>query len=106
VVNVTDEPDQGKLTSLDDVLHIGPLPVVPGGADLGDGVRLASGHRHAENAQVTAFQHTIYRDDVHIGSVDYDACHACRCVMLGEIGLVDDEQRHGIGTRVLAQLRT
>ncbi|MEQ0560982.1 hypothetical protein ABJI51_18005 [Amycolatopsis sp. NEAU-NG30] len=26
--------------------------------------------------------------------------------MLGEIGLVDDQQRHGIGTRVLAQLRT
>jgi hypothetical protein len=51
VVDVVDEPNQGKPTSLDDVLHIGPLPVVPGGTDLGDGVRLAPGHRHVENPQ-------------------------------------------------------
>ncbi|HEY3481140.1 MAG TPA: hypothetical protein VGL02_19790 [Streptomyces sp.] len=102
---MADEPDQGKVTSLEDVLRIGQLPVVPGGTHLAGGVRLSPAHPHTETPQVTAFQHAIYRDDVHIGSVDYDACHACRCVVLGEIGLVDDEQRHGLGTRVLAELR-
>ncbi|RSD26420.1 hypothetical protein [Amycolatopsis eburnea] len=103
---MADDAGEGTPISLEDVLHHGQLPVEPGGTDLGDGVRLSPGHSHVENAQVTAFEHKIYRDDVHIGSVDYDACHACRCVMLGEIGLVDNEQRRGIGTRVLAQLRT
>lgn len=37
--------------------------------------------------------------------IDYQVCHSCRTVLLGELELVDDVQRHGIGSRVLARLR-
>lgn len=105
VIGVTTASEEGIPRSLEDILYLGPLPVVSSGTGLGAGVRLSPARSHVENEQVTTVQHTIYRDDVRIGSVDYDACHTCRCVMLGEIGLTDAEQRHGIGTNVLAALR-
>jgi hypothetical protein len=54
---------------------------------------------------VTAHERRIYRGDDDIGGVDYDSCVACQYVRLGEIGLLEVEQRRGIGTCVLAQLR-
>jgi hypothetical protein len=89
----------------DGVLEFRQHPIDPGGTDLGDGVRIAPAHRQDDTPTTSSFVHHIYRSDRDIGSVDYQACHTCRAVMLGEIGLVDDEQRRGIGTRVLARLR-
>jgi hypothetical protein len=67
-----------------------------------DGVRLAPAHRQDDTPTTSSYVHRIYGGDLDIGGLDYQAC---RAVLLGEIGLVDTEQRHGIGTRVLAELR-
>lgn len=101
------------------VVSFGPVPFVPEeialSVDVGHGARLTPCHHDQDSAEVTWHRRRIYRSDeqlgrehgvVQIGTVDYESCRACRLVRLGEIGLVDDEQRHGIGSRVLAQLRT
>jgi hypothetical protein len=85
---------------LDAAMQIGPRPPEPGGTDLGNGVRLGPEHRVQDTDQVTNHVHRIYRAEAEIGGVDYQSCAACRCVLLGEIGFVDDEQGKGNGSRV------
>ncbi|EFL12555.1 MULTISPECIES: hypothetical protein [Actinomycetes] len=87
-----------------DAVRVGPRPPELGGVEFGNGVRLGPEHRHRDSDEVAWHQRRIYRDQTDIGGIDYWSCSACRWVLLGEIGLV--EQRRGIGTRVLAHLRT
>ncbi|MFC9249988.1 hypothetical protein [Amycolatopsis thailandensis] len=82
-------------------------PVSPAthGIDLGDEVWLSPSQPGHDGETVTFHAHRIYRSGVEIGGVDYQVCHACRAVLLGELALADEEQRHGLGTRVLDRLR-
>jgi hypothetical protein len=89
----------------DGVLQFRQHEVDPGGVDLGDGVRLGPAHRQDDTPVTSSYVHRVYRGELEIGGIDYHTCHTCRTVMLGEIGLLDAEQRRGIGTRVLAQQR-
>lgn len=90
---------------LDRALQVGPRPPDVDRVDLDDGVQLGPDRCRAEIDEVTAHERRIYRGDDDIGGVDYDSCAACQYVRLGEIGLIEVEQRRGIGTCVLAQLR-
>lgn len=87
------------------VVSFGPLKPEPGGDMVSDNVRLGPGRPTPESNEVTWENRHLYRDDIEIGSVDYWTCHTCRRVLLGEIGLIETEQRRGTGTRVLALLR-
>ncbi|WP_409496827.1 hypothetical protein [Amycolatopsis sp. cmx-11-12] len=72
------------------------------GIDLGHDVWLAPASRH-NDARVSYCTHRIYRNGVEIGRVDYQICHTCKVVLLGEIRL-DRDRRRGIGTRVVGRL--
>lgn len=86
-------------------LSFEPSPPLPGGVFIADGVRVAAIAPQHESAEVTWCQYHVYRNEVDIGGVDYWACRVCRCAFLGKISFVDWEQRRGLGTRVLTQLR-
>lgn len=96
-----DPPNPGSDTN-----PVGQALAEPGGVDLGRGVRLGPVHRRHEPDGVLNQWHRIYRGHTEIGSIDYDLCPACRQILILEIGLLDTEQRRGIGTRVLAHLHT
>ncbi|MEV6909469.1 hypothetical protein [Amycolatopsis sp. NPDC051071] len=74
------------------------------GVDLGDEVWL-SPYRPRHDETVTFHVHRIYRAGTEIGTIDYQVCHACRTALIGELDLSEQVRRHGIGTRVLDQLR-
>lgn len=90
---------------LGEILGFGPQPLDEMSADLGHGVWLGRGSTTETISTVSWHKHRIYRDTQEIGSVDYWACHTCREVLLGEIGLIEQSQRQGYGHRVLEQLR-
>lgn len=81
---------------------------------LTDEVRLAFSAGRAESDAVTEWCFQLYRSEPaqggtveqQIGSGDYRACSMCRWVQLGEIGLLDWEQRRGLGRRTMTHLRT
>lgn len=71
----------------------------------GDEIELVTtGHRR-ESPEVTWTKVRIQRGGAEIGGLDYQACHACWHVMLGEIGLIEPEQNQGIGRHVLESVR-
>lgn len=82
-------------------------PVTPATrtVDLGDEVWLSPSQPRFDGETVTFHVHRIYRGGVEISGIDYQVCHACKTALLGELELVDDAQRHGIGSRVLDRLR-
>jgi hypothetical protein len=85
--------------------HPDPSPPAAGGTALADGIRLDPGSCRQHSAPVAWHAHRIYRGAVEIGTVDYHTCQAFQLAHLDEIGLVETEQRCGIGSRVLACLR-
>ncbi len=82
-----------------------PISPATRGIDLGDEVWLNPSQTRHDGGTVTFHTHRIYRGAVEAGGIDYQVCHACRTVLLGELELAEQEQRHGIGSRVLDRLR-
>lgn len=81
----------------------------PAGHDIGGGVVLVPTGQRWESPTVTwvswRFRRSAADGGIEIGGVDYAACHLCRQVLLGEIGLVGGEQNQGLGRRGLEVLR-
>lgn len=71
----------------------------------GDEVELVTTGIRRESPEVTWMRVRIQRRGAEIGNLDYEACHTCHHVLLGEIGLIDPEQNKGIGRRVLESVR-
>ncbi|MEU3625161.1 hypothetical protein BS329_20955 [Amycolatopsis coloradensis] len=70
------------------------------GIDLGDKVWPSPSRHCHDGATVTFHAHRIYRGGAEVGGVDYQACHACRTALLGELELTHtDARRRGMGTR-------
>lgn len=70
-----------------------------------DGIELVTVGTRRESSEVTWTHVRIQRRGAEIGSLEYDACHTCQHVLLGEIGLIGPEQNKGIGRRVLESVR-
>lgn len=88
------------------VVQFGQREPERGGDTVRDDVRLTAGQVDHESDVVTWHKRWLYRNALEIGSVDFWACHTCRRALLGEIGIVEPEQRRGLGSRVLRLLRS
>jgi hypothetical protein len=79
---------------------------VVGEAPAADGVRVRECVAEPWSSEVEYRVVELDRGKQQIGSVDFWFCRICRWVLLGKISLVDTGQGEGLGSRVLALLRT